>query len=306
MNKEKHLAVIILNWNGYKDTIACVKSLIETGWDQKHIFIIDNGSTDNSVPAIRNNFPESINVVTLRQNYGFSGGMNHGLKLAEKSGFKYALLLNNDTQIIKNETLKAYVDAFSMDRSIGVVSARIMNDRNGIHEQKDPIVNSQGMMKFIYKYLFPAYQPISKEKDSILSNNPALKEKPMLHGVAMGVRLEILSEIGYFNEKFFCYEEDRDFMIRVRKFGYKLVLLKDFWIYHKWSGSTKRNSDFVIYHRARNLGFMVNQYYSLRYIIFSYIKLLAVSIKNRRFKSFVKGVIHYLTGQPTSRIGYFE
>lgn len=295
MNEHKILAIIILNWNQYIDTIGCIRSILEKGWDSKDLFIIDNGSINNSVEIISKSFTENLNLIMLDKNIGFAAGMNHGLMLAINSGYKYALLLNNDTMIFQPGVLEAYSDAFSMDPSIGVVTAKIMNDEKGVIEQKDPIINSKGLMKFAYTYIFPPYKPISdKNNSSISSGNLALEERTMLHGVAMAVKLEIISKVGYFNEDFFCYEEDRDFMIRVREKGYKLVLLNDYWIYHKWSGSTRRNSDFVIYYKTRNLRFMFNRYYSYRFILFSYIKLLLVSLKNGRILSYFKGITYHL------------
>lgn len=97
------LAIVILNWNGKKDTLECIKSISKL--DLKNInltvVIVDNASTDGSVAEFNKlkNTKHSYAVIQNSNNLGFAGGNNTGLEFAVKNKFDYILLLNNDTRL---------------------------------------------------------------------------------------------------------------------------------------------------------------------------------------------------------------
>ncbi len=289
--KHQIIATIILNWNGLHDTINCVNSVLKDGINPLDIFLIDNGSNNNEFDQLTKIFPEINNLISLPKNVGFAGGMNFGLQKVIKNGYKYAFLLNNDTLIIQKGVIYGCLKTLKNNESIGIVSPSIMNNKDGTNEQKDLILDTKGLKKLAYRFLFPPYKGDWGESKITSNDDLILENKLMLHGVAIGIRLDIIKDIQYFfNKDFFCYEEDRDLMIRVRNENYKLCKIANLWIYHKWSGSTSKNSKFKIYHKTKNLWFMRNQYYSKRFIVFSYIKLFLVSLKNYQLKTFLKGM----------------
>lgn len=298
VNKSNSLAIIILNWNGSEDTTACTSSVLRAGQNPDDIIIVDNGSSDGSISIISKKFPQINNILGLDNNRGFAGGMNFGLRKAVEMGYQYALLLNNDTLIIQPGVIEAYLSALQINDNVAVVSPCIVNNENGTGEQKDLIVDSKGLKQLGYRFLYPPYSGNWNRNIQRTENDLILEEVLMLHGVAIAVKLKVLQETGYFNEDFFCYEEDRDLMIRVRASGYKLLKIANYWIYHRWSGSAGKNSSFTIYYRTRNLWYMRNRYHSKRYIIFSYIKLFLVSIKNGQIKAFIKGLRDAFQGTP--------
>ena len=290
VNKSNLMAIIILNWNGSDDTAACTSSVLRAGPNPDDIFIVDNGSSDGSISILSKKFPQIKNILALDNNRGFAGGMNFGLRKAVEMGYQYALLLNNDTLIIQPGVIGAYLSALQINDNVAVVSPRIVNNKNGTGEQKDLIVDSKGLKQLGYRFLYPPYSGNWNRNIQRTENDLILEEVLMLHGVAIAVKLKVLQETGYFNDDFFCTEEDRDLMIRVRASGYKLLKIVNYWIYHRWSGTNLINSSFSIYHKTRNLWYMRNCYHSKRYIIFSYIKLFLVSIKNGQIKAFIKGL----------------
>ena len=88
--------IIIINWNGKRDTIECLESLEKLEYKNCEIVIVDNGSKDNSVDTLKNRFPQ-INLLEARRNLGFAGGNNLGMRYALEHGADFILLLNNDT-----------------------------------------------------------------------------------------------------------------------------------------------------------------------------------------------------------------
>jgi GT2 family glycosyltransferase len=90
--------VIILNWNGYKDTLECLRSVDKIDYPKFETVVVDNASTDGSVEAIRKRFPH-VTLLENGQNLGYAAGNNVGIRHALANGAGYILLLNNDTVV---------------------------------------------------------------------------------------------------------------------------------------------------------------------------------------------------------------
>ena len=118
----KKVFIVILNFNGFEDTIACLKSLSKLKVSRDiniEPLVIDNNSSDESVERISKAFPE-ITLIENKENLGFSGGNNEGMRYAIKSGGDYIILLNNDT-IVDPDLVSEFLKASAGDDVAGVV-----------------------------------------------------------------------------------------------------------------------------------------------------------------------------------------
>ena len=111
------ISVVILNWNGMRDTIPCLESL-----DHADVIVVDNGSTDDSVKAIKEKFPRVV-VIETGINLGYAGGNNVGIEYALKSGADLVLLLNNDT-VVDPKLLQAFDQYADEHPEMGIIGAR--------------------------------------------------------------------------------------------------------------------------------------------------------------------------------------
>jgi len=95
-----NLAVIILNWNGLKDTLECLETIVNSHTPNFHliIYLVDNGSTDGSPQAFVTKYPH-VHLITSPRNLGYSGGNNLGIREALADGADFIVLLNNDTTV---------------------------------------------------------------------------------------------------------------------------------------------------------------------------------------------------------------
>ena len=73
------LTVVIPNWNGERFLLSCLGSLREQSFEDFESVLVDNGSTDGSIPFVRRNFPE-VRVLPLGENRGFSAAVNAGIR----------------------------------------------------------------------------------------------------------------------------------------------------------------------------------------------------------------------------------
>ena len=89
------ITVIIPNYNGKHFMKPCLKSLENQTCKDFKILVVDNHSTDGSIEYMKETYPE-IEVLALKENYGFSAAVNTGIRHASTP---YVILLNNDTTV---------------------------------------------------------------------------------------------------------------------------------------------------------------------------------------------------------------
>ncbi|HEY8992983.1 MAG TPA: glycosyltransferase, partial [Candidatus Microsaccharimonas sp.] len=96
--------IVVLNWNGIKDTEKCLDSLLKQTYKDFKILVIDNGSVDGSLERLRQieKKNELISLAVNKHNKGFAGGVNTGISYAIKKDFDAVALFNNDAEADKN------------------------------------------------------------------------------------------------------------------------------------------------------------------------------------------------------------
>ena len=114
-------ALVILNWNGHKLLETFLPSVVKYA-DGHKIYVIDNASTDSSVSFLETYFPD-INCIKLKQNFGYAGGYNEGLKQIDSDVY---CLLNSDIEVTKN-WLSPIVDQFNTQANIAIIQPKILD-----------------------------------------------------------------------------------------------------------------------------------------------------------------------------------
>lgn len=219
-------AIIILNWNGAKETLACLESLEKV---QGTFFVVlaDNGSTDDSVKRISDYIQESpldIRFLKLDKNYGFAGGNNRAVTYAAQYSPDSYLLLNNDTEATP-EFLVRLNDFRKSDPGYHVLTPRI----NYFYD-KGRIWNCGGVQRLGFRRYLYAGADESK----------ITGKKPFRIGFVTGCALFFTPDVIYdgytpFTDRFFFGEEDFDFSLRMKKRGIRMACVTDSVIYHKVS-----------------------------------------------------------------------
>ncbi len=101
MTQQPSVAIIILNWNGFDDTVECLQSLRKLTYAKYELVLVDNGSANHEGGKIKELYPE-IHLIGNESNRGFAGGCNDGINWAMENGFPYIVLLNNDCLVEKD------------------------------------------------------------------------------------------------------------------------------------------------------------------------------------------------------------
>ena len=90
------IAIVVLNYKGWRDTNKCIAALLDQTYKDFEIYLIDNGSGDDSVKELKKLKDDRIHLHLEENNTGFTGGVNIGIKWAIQNDFEAVALLNND------------------------------------------------------------------------------------------------------------------------------------------------------------------------------------------------------------------
>lgn len=223
MAKHPVVAIVLLNWNGKAVTLECLKSLRKVTYKRKRIILVDNGSTDGSVAAIRKAFP-GVELLEMDQNLGFARGANTGMRHALQRGADLVMLLNNDT-VVDPTFLTFMVDTLLSDNSIGMVSPKIY-----YYAEPELIWFAGGTVSMWSGTL--RHVGI-REYDR--GQYDTVREIPHACGCCLLARRNVIEHIGLLDESFYLYTEDADWVMRARNAGYRVFYEPRAKIWHKVS-----------------------------------------------------------------------
>src|SRR5262245_4296534 len=199
--------VLVLNWNGWKETLVCLESL-RSASDVEDVWLVDNGSTDDRSEEAKRAYP-GLRVLRWNDNYGFAGGYNRAMRIAIEEGCQFAYLLNNDTTVTAGFLASALACA-RRDPSLAAVGSRVLKEPAATQDDDSPT------------------------------------QQPAVVGAGMLIRLSALQEHGFFDERLFCYGEEVEWCWRLREHGRGSSVCPASVIIHRGEGSD-RDGDATYY-----------------------------------------------------------
>jgi len=234
------VAIIILNWNKKNDLLTLLSILKDINYRMFDIFVVDNGSTDGSVEAVKKEYPHVV-LIEHDENLGGTEGFNTGLKYAcRENRYKYAWLLDNDA-LVKEDTLCRLVEVMEADETIGLAGSRITdkNDRNFV-------VEMGGMLRRDIIGVRPLIQYPEKGSSDLVLDVDYVATCSAL------VRISALDKVGLMDERFFIFWDDIDWGISFKEHGFRVVSVYKSVVYHD-SFLEKDRGDYTnFYYGIRN------------------------------------------------------
>lgn len=306
---DPHVAIIILNWNGWKDTIECLESLNQIIYQKYNIIVVDNGSKDDSIQQIRNYCKlkketdliefsteetdkmtylsvfqnKKLILIKNKMNSGFTGGSNIGIKFAMRFlNPDYYLILNNDT-VVDEKFLTYLVEAGESDENIGIVGPKIF-----YYYEPEKI---QSMGGFIEHWTSHIHYPINYESDTVIKAD-------MINGAVFLMKKKAIDTVGFFDPDYFAYSEETDYCLRVKKHNLYTVCAPKSKVWHKiYSSSGGEVNTNLLYYWTRNSILMCKknyEYYFIRIfilIVTRYIIQIGGCVRKKNYKQ-IKGIIY--------------
>lgn len=313
INNAPLVSIVLLNYNGAQDTIACLQSFEKITYSNHRIVVVDNASPDDSMDQISNYLSGALsdessifsspaeamqsllgqNKYTLIQS-GYNGGYGHGnnvgIKYALKNGAEYVLVLNNDT-VVDPDFLEPLVQMCEEDDSIGIASGQIF-----YFDLPDTFWFNGGT----FNKCTGKVKHIDYGKKNI--GQKPLENSTFITGCMWLIPKKVFEDVGFINEEYFMYVEDLEFSQRVIGAGYRLEISNKSHIYHK-VGSASGGGDFTVfsaYFLAKNkLKFIFSDYYDFKKwkaLFFVFIEPLRL-LKNKQklliVKAYIDGILDF-------------
>jgi len=248
--RRPQVAVVVLNWNGADDTLACLESL-RASTAPPHVIVVDNGSTDDSVTRIGAS-GLADDVVRTGANLGYAEGNNVGLRLALEHRFAVIAVLNNDT-IVEPDALELLLEQLPASGHRAVSPEIRYFDRPGESWFAGGVVD-RGWPRHL--------QPVE-----LAGLEQSLRPSECLSGCCIVARRETWERVGFFDPGYFLIFEDSDWSMRAVRHGVALYVVTASTIRHRVSSSFGRGpaSPLGGYYFVRN-GLRFEARYFARYL----------------------------------------
>ena len=244
----KPIAIVILNHNGLKLLKTFLSNVILYS-PEADVIIIDNGSTDNTVSWLKNNYSD-LRLIELKKNYGYAEGYNRGLK---GLNYEYYALLNNDLSVTKG-WLTPLIEEFKTKNKVAIIQPHILNyDKNKFFDYAGAAGG------FLDKYGYPFCRGrILKTLEKDNGQYDKTTEVFWASGACFLIRKNVFWELDGFDIDFFAHQEEIDLCWRALNQGYKVLAVGSSKVYHI-GGGTLPPSPKKIYLNHRNSLLMLNK-----------------------------------------------
>ncbi|MDP4145743.1 MAG: glycosyltransferase [Bacillota bacterium] len=291
--------IILLNWNGWADTIECIESIYGNNYPNYQVVIVDNDSSDASldkiklwaesknIPSIEYDYAEAINggnihkeialnkssahdteiplvMIKSGRNLGFSDGNNIGIRYSiAKGDLEYLWILNNDTTINKDALLEM-VKLAESDKRIGIVGSKLLRYYN-------PNIIQEIYGEINWKDNGKGIGLDENDKGQWDCN---IEVSGRIMGASMLLKKELIDDIGLFDDKYFMEYEDADLCMRAKINGWKIFYCYKSKVFHKEGGTIAGDNKLKrkVLWRTVSIDtlsrFVIMRYYGLRNVIY--------------------------------------
>jgi len=224
-----HIKILILNWNGKHLLKPCLDSISAIDYPNFSIMVIDNGSTDNSVEMVKENYSE-VELLVLENNNGFAEGYNRCFTQLKNDYTEFVLLLNNDTEVDPT-ILSSFIQAKEMYGDKNLYGAKIF-----YQDTPNLIWYAGGNVKL--KRAKISHRGI-RQNDSAEFSKPL--QTDYITGCCLFTSMEVINQLNGFDERFNMYGEDVDLCLRAKQKGINCYYWPDAKLYHHVSASLGGN-----------------------------------------------------------------
>lgn len=301
------VSIILINWNGWRDTIPCLDSVFQISYGNYDVIMVDNGSEDESLEAIRSYVDGEVTQKLSNETRDFATGpiksIHYSRQEAELGGVakkEQSLSTfppNRRLRIISNDTNTGYSDANNVAMRYAckalrpdyilllnndtVVDKRFLSELVSIAETDDTI-GMIGPKIYYYDYngrrdvIFFAGGTVDMRTGwPIFFNLPEIdcgqydtvKAVDQLSGSCLLAKRELLEKVGLLSTDYFLYWEDTDWCFRAQQFGFKLVYVPRAVVWHKVSASASKMGCEQIYYLTRGRFYFIKRFATKRQLL---------------------------------------
>ena len=238
------LAIVILNWNGKHWLKQFLPNVLQHSlMSGVEVFVADNGSSDDSLEYLKNNFSE-VRLIELGENYGYTGGYNRALIQIKA---EYFLLLNSDIEVTEN-WLNPLLKLMDENPKIGACQPKIL-----WHSNKTQFEYAGASGGFIDKLGYPFCR--GRIFDTLEEDKGQYNEARKIFwatGACLLVRSDAFFKAGMLDDDFFAHMEEIDLCWRMQNLGYEIWVEPASTIYHVGGGTLHKSNPRKTFLNFRN------------------------------------------------------
>ncbi len=233
------VSCVILNYNDWSTTTGLVNRIRDYK-NLDYVVVVDNASTDDSAAKLKELADEKVIFLESKENKGYGAGNNIGLRYSkEVLGCKYALIANPDVEF-DDETVGALIDGFDRVDNCAVVSC-VMKNAEGVSQISawrnygfmQNLLSTEPVCIRLFKGLLHYPEKYYEGKDWC--------EAEAVPGSLLMTDIDKMLEVGLYDENMFLYEEERTLGLKLKRKGFKTVVLLNCSYIHRHSVSIKKS-----------------------------------------------------------------
>jgi hypothetical protein len=232
------VSIITVNYNSTEVTVELLRSIQRLSNPLLEVIVVDNASREDPGDRLRAVDPQ-VRVIVSRENLGFSGGNNLGIRAARG---QYLFLVNNDTELTEG-LIEGLLDVFRRRPDAGMACPKF-------HFYYHPEIIEYAGYNALNVWKGTCTMVGNKERDEGQYDTEASTH--FAHGGAMMIPAALVREVGEMPECYFLYYEELDWSERIKRKGYKIYFQPHALIYHKESMSVGKKSLIKTYYHCRN------------------------------------------------------
>lgn len=273
----KSRAIIILNFIQWKDTIKCVSSIKNSSVKDIPIIIVDNDSPNDSYRQLQKKYNgnENVHIIKSKENLGYSGGNNIGLKYALNKKINNVIISNSDVVFEKN-TIKILFEYIENNRNCAVVGPNIKNNDGSYN--KVSRINDRNLKEIFAQNfrlnLFGFRKKVLEKYHYLDIPFETSHEVKMVSGACFCISLDFIDKVGFLDENTFLYFEEPILAKKIYENNWYAYHKGDISVFHTHGSSTKKIEAFSFTKYVRSFIYYTTKYLSKNIIQISFIYML--------------------------------
>lgn len=237
----KQIGIVICNYNKKDDVLACIRSVLESKFQDYDIYVVDNASVDGSAEAISNTYGEQVTLLVNQENLGGSGGFNTGLRAAFQKEYPYLMCVDNDALLDENAVgnLLAFLQEHP---ETGIAAAKIY------HREAPDYVQQFGQ-KIDFENFCTDVTYLNAYEDGSM---PEYVYTDAVAACALMIRRSVIEKIGFMPEENFLYWDDTEWCYLCNRAGWKVASVGNAMALHAMGAKKELENTFPTYYAWRN------------------------------------------------------
>lgn len=236
------ISIVLLNFNGRQHLETFLPSVV-THSKPHAVYLVDNGSTDDSLSFVEENFPE-VKIIRFEENNGFCGGYNKAIPLINS---EYVVLLNTDVEVTPN-WVDPLLHVFKNQPNVRAIQPQILDFKN---KEYFEYAGAAGGFIDLMGYPFcrgRIFETLEKAEGKYQNEQKIF----WASGSCLFIHRETYLELGGLDENFFAHMEEIDLCWRIWNAGFEVVYSPESTVYHLGGGTLNKSKPKKTYLNFRN------------------------------------------------------